>query len=317
MRSYTGLRLFERIIGCSIEEAEDGAMRRIIGARESQTLEFKSRCYDYGTPTGKAELCKDVLAMANATGGVIVLGVCEDDGVASALDGAIIEEHFEQTTVQVLMGNCVPPPEEVQLVATQGATPCYVLLVPPSDRRPHGYQSPKDQQALRYPLRVGHETMWMSESQLADRYRGRFDTASRQVDRLEKITGSATAHLRTDEGRSWLIVSQVPNAPGQFSISRENVLKLEDWYRDLETVPFPHQWRDQYTASVSYRCVVVRHLNPLDPVRSTSLLCHFHSDGSSVVCLELTMPSGPSAVPQVHDDELAEAIVVAGQLVPA
>jgi hypothetical protein len=48
---------------------------RLIGVFESQELEFKKVAYRLGDDEGKSEFAKDVCAMANAGGGLIILGV--------------------------------------------------------------------------------------------------------------------------------------------------------------------------------------------------------------------------------------------------
>lgn len=48
------------------------------GARESRTLEYKSEFYEHGGK-GNHELCKDVSAFANTNGGLIIIGVREEE----------------------------------------------------------------------------------------------------------------------------------------------------------------------------------------------------------------------------------------------
>jgi len=48
---------------------------RLIGVEESQELEFKERAHNLGSDHGKLEFAKDISAMANGGGGVILYGV--------------------------------------------------------------------------------------------------------------------------------------------------------------------------------------------------------------------------------------------------
>lgn len=48
---------------------------RLIGIEENQELEFKERAHDLGSDRGKLEFAKDISAMANGGGGVILYGV--------------------------------------------------------------------------------------------------------------------------------------------------------------------------------------------------------------------------------------------------
>lgn len=63
-------------------------LRRLVddGAREDRTLEFKRESYA-GSDDARAEFLADVSALANTLGGDIVLGIDEEQGVATALPG--------------------------------------------------------------------------------------------------------------------------------------------------------------------------------------------------------------------------------------
>jgi len=61
---------------------ETGDFGNLIGAMESEVLEFKGRLYQLDTPKLKLELAKDVSALANVAGGIIVIGIktCLEEG---------------------------------------------------------------------------------------------------------------------------------------------------------------------------------------------------------------------------------------------
>jgi hypothetical protein len=61
----------------------------LIGVREDLELEFKRQPYQLDAEGGKFELAKDICAMANARGGVIVLGVQTEGREESPLDEAV------------------------------------------------------------------------------------------------------------------------------------------------------------------------------------------------------------------------------------
>jgi Putative DNA-binding domain len=64
----------------------EAMLQRLVGIAEDETLDFKRD--SYGTnDKAKQELCKDISAMANGRGGDIVLGVGEQDNVASEVVG--------------------------------------------------------------------------------------------------------------------------------------------------------------------------------------------------------------------------------------
>jgi predicted HTH transcriptional regulator len=61
-----------------LEKLETGDFDALIGLMESEWLDAKETPYHLDTPKQKLEIAKDVTAMANASGGIIVIGFdCE------------------------------------------------------------------------------------------------------------------------------------------------------------------------------------------------------------------------------------------------
>jgi predicted HTH transcriptional regulator len=69
-----------------LTSVSEATLTALIGITENETLEFKKQSYG-GSDGDRRELCKDVSALANSTGGDIILGVEETDGVASSIVG--------------------------------------------------------------------------------------------------------------------------------------------------------------------------------------------------------------------------------------
>ncbi len=57
------------------EITRNGRFADLLGLRETNEVDFKSHAYDCATPRGKRDLVADVVSLANAAGGVLVLGV--------------------------------------------------------------------------------------------------------------------------------------------------------------------------------------------------------------------------------------------------
>ena len=72
-----------------LEILESGDLSRLKGVFEDERVEFKKQPYSLASDSDKIELAKDVTALANAAGGVIVLGV------KTALDQSHPGEHAE------------------------------------------------------------------------------------------------------------------------------------------------------------------------------------------------------------------------------
>jgi predicted HTH transcriptional regulator len=63
-----------------------GEFDRFVGTAEGLELEFKSEPYRLDEDSQKFELAKDVSALANAAGGIIVIGLRTDQDDAAAVD---------------------------------------------------------------------------------------------------------------------------------------------------------------------------------------------------------------------------------------
>ena len=86
----------------------------------------------------------------------------------------------------------------------------YLLIVPPSTLQPHAVRKDRD---LRYPLRDGTTTRWLSEPEVADMYRGRFAMAVGLAARLDPILAEGLAAMDLTE-EAFVAVALVQLAPG-------------------------------------------------------------------------------------------------------
>lgn len=66
-----------------------GDFEPLVGVREDLEIEFKGQPYQLNSESEKFELAKDICAMANAAGGVIVIGVQTERREESPLDEAV------------------------------------------------------------------------------------------------------------------------------------------------------------------------------------------------------------------------------------
>jgi Schlafen, AlbA_2 len=78
---------------------DSGNFAALIGVREDLEVEFKRQPYQLDSDGEKFELAKDVAAMANAVGGVIVIGVQTERREESPLDQAVRIRSFERARV--------------------------------------------------------------------------------------------------------------------------------------------------------------------------------------------------------------------------
>lgn len=194
---------------------------------ETEALDWKS-ALPLTTPRGaerdhqKAELAKDVAAMANSGGGMIVFGVEETRGVAVPAADSIkpvgaVDESVLQPIRQVAGALIYPPVVGLDLIPlapdddpTAGVL---VLIVPDSPGAPHLVhpESPKTFEYFMAPYRHGPHTERMVEQQLASAYRQQEQRARARAADLEQVWADAIA--TTSDGQVWVIAVAVPELP--------------------------------------------------------------------------------------------------------
>lgn len=224
------LRRIVAVLGAPLGDLRADHIRQLAAAAisEASDLEFKESLYG-GSDRNKQELCKDIAGMRNATGGVLVLGVSEERGVAAGCPGVALSDAEERRMRQIVASGTAPY-TEFGIVPVPDRGPghgFYLLVAPPSAARPHAVIG---NETLRYPRRDGTLTRWLTEVEVADLYRDRFRGQAHQLERLARIGVEATDQIELDA--PWLVVSAVPNHGGSLPISFAARRELEQWMRD-------------------------------------------------------------------------------------
>ncbi|MFF2521470.1 AlbA family DNA-binding domain-containing protein [Streptomyces liangshanensis] len=216
---------------------EDDLQRAVDGQMpESLDLDWKKDFYQ-GTDAGKKELAKDVCAMANTVGGMVVIGV--DDGKqdhAHALAPSEPAPGRGEEWIRSVLANWVQPvvPHAgVRSVRSsiEAGKVYWLLTVPPSTQAPHAVAAPGNDYNFRVHVRHGTTTRTLAESEIAQRYRDRFQAASDDIDRLDQVAASGLRYLsayltNTEHGRSprvndypgWLTLAAVPVVRGAYPL---------------------------------------------------------------------------------------------------
>ena len=78
------------------------------GQGETHNLEFKEEI-----SKKSSEIAKDISSFANASGGIIIYGIKEDNGKAVRSDGVIIKNNSER--IQQIVSSSIEPPLEIQI----------------------------------------------------------------------------------------------------------------------------------------------------------------------------------------------------------
>lgn len=157
------------------------------------------------------EFAKDIAAMANTRGGLIIYGVGEDGGGrASSIVGVDATENSRRR-LRALAANRVHPMVDgldvLPLTSSDGSTSVLVLSIPRSPDAPHLIGQ---KQHLGVPFRSGPETQWMRERELERAYAERFNRRSDEGVRLVDAVHDASEQLDLGRRGAWIVAVARP-----------------------------------------------------------------------------------------------------------
>lgn len=154
---------------------------------------------------------KDVAAMANSGGGVIVFGVRELQKAATErVDVGNCDEAYERSLRSAAITAISPPVFglNVHRLGVEGNR-AVVVEVPASIDGPHLiYRT----DYFGAPVRNDSDTVWMKERQIEAMYRARFEERRHAAEALNSLYGEAVAG-RDSAKRAWLIAVAHPRIP--------------------------------------------------------------------------------------------------------
>lgn len=215
---------------------DGAALDRLIGVPEDSDLDFKSTLPSTSDGDTK-ETAYDVAQFANAAGGLLILGVEEDgDGRASSVVGVEAPGRDFGLWLHQLVSTRVTPNAAVvhRSAYVADGREVHLVSVAPSILAPHGVLV--GDFAMRYPLRVGNTRRWLSEGEVAERYRSRFTAIAERAeltDRMHKgpIAAIARPRASNQEGAdcAWLLVALVPDSPGRLDLRRDTADRWREW----------------------------------------------------------------------------------------
>jgi len=229
------------LLDAPIHEIEEVNLETLVadGVREDVDLDFKQSHYG-SSDSEKRELASDIAAMANERGGLIIIGIRDEEDAAKELTPVDLVDGLEARYRQVVASNAAPNVAfdvHVVVAADEEKKGYYLLAVPPSSLRPHAVRKNND---LRYPRRNGTTTRWLNESEVADMYRDRFRLGTDQSARAETILRQGLAELDLEDDGAYLAIALVPQVEGFMSISQARIKQIEEWSVDE---PGSYCWR--------------------------------------------------------------------------
>ena len=163
---------------------------------ERTDLDWKSTRYERReTKKDIDELVKDVAAMANSGGGLIVLGVLDDHKTSAAIKvfegGVALSEPEQRSYRQIVASNTRPAVTGLNFLVLQGPNGEAVTLIEiqPSLDAPHLVLVDKTRFVA--PFRDGAHSAFMTERQLEAAYRRRLSERTSLIDRCEFLYDEA------------------------------------------------------------------------------------------------------------------------------
>ncbi|MCX4824881.1 ATP-binding protein [Streptomyces sp. NBC_01142] len=184
---------------------------------ERDDLDWKRDLPKKAEPGEWNEFAKDVAAMANARGGLLIYGVRNDRTITGVDPQAVNTEHLHKW----LRANTQPYVAGVDAYtqsSADGSKTVLVVDVPASAMAPHfvlgSSQRDRQLQAFAVPFRYSDHTGWLAEHEIDRAYRDRYARQAAADEALERHLEHAREVVLTgDPSVAWLIVVSRPARP--------------------------------------------------------------------------------------------------------
>lgn len=229
---------------------------------------------------------KDVAAMANAGGGVIVFGVVEDAKAATGrTDVGPLSEGHERALRSAAVTAISPPVFGLDVIVLgEEGSRVVAIVVPGSVDVPHlVYKG----EYFGAPIRNDADTVWMRERQVEAMYRARFAEQRNSHHALDTLYEN-TATGRDHHNRAWFIGVARPRVPVAIPprLTRDEARKLAEASAQLALVfvsragIHPLESVDRLNPRPGLRSWVLNSSSESDATRWTEAWASLHDDGS-------------------------------------
>lgn len=311
MATFRSRRL-EQIFGAPLSSVtyEQVLSLKVNGVTEAPDLDFKGELYG-GNDEAKRALSGDVAALANSGGGVLLLGVMQDEQARAAdTPGVDISDAQINRIHQTVASGVAPLPSFDVLPVEDPSRPGHgflLIIVPPSTMAPHAVLVNK---GLRYPRRFGTTITYLTEADIASAYRARFAGIAARMDAAKTIENDFIATLDLGS-QTFIVVTLLPDHPGDLQLSKQAFQAFQtDVVGKGISILLGGTYFDQ--ATTRRRRLVASHRTEASPL-ARWLACELFTDGAGAVALIGDVRDGqggqPKTVSELGDERVVDAIM--------
>lgn len=243
---------------------------------ESYDLEFKGELYG-GNDKAKRDLAGDVAALANTAGGVLLLGVAEDDQARAAeLPGVALSDSEVLRYRNIVADQVHPLPTfDIRQIEdpNQPGHGFLMIAVPRSPSAPHGVLV---NEGLRYPRRNGASIIYLTEAEVAAAYQDRFTRRQTRHDDLLRYERDLINRLDTSD-QTYAVVTLVPDLSGDFTLDTKTLRAFREETIDKDLLVVPRNVSVRYVTVGSRR--LIAH-GGSEPAKAKWIACELHQSGA-------------------------------------
>jgi hypothetical protein len=271
-------RRLEGIFGARLDAVSHAQVTTLVSnaVTESHDLDFKEELYGRSDKS-KRDLAGDVAALANTSGGVLVLGIAEDNQARATAAPEVALDNAEQDRIRQIVSELVHPTPVIDVIPVDNPQRpgCGFLLiaVPRSPMAPHAVKVDK---GLRYPRRYGTTTTYLAEPQVAAAYRERFAGFQDRFEDLAKLESQLIDRLDLSD-QTFVAVTLVPDLAGDFVLNKKTLSEFEQEVRAKDPHVIQRGITFQNTSVGSRRLIAHGGSNA---ATATYLACELHQSGA-------------------------------------
>ncbi|MFK0174218.1 helix-turn-helix domain-containing protein [Streptomyces sp. NPDC090306] len=308
-------RRLEGLLGARLDSVSQThlALLQQNAVSESYDLEFKGELYGGGGSV-KRDLAGDVAALANTAGGLLLLGVTEDDQArAAGLPGVCLSDN-EVLRIRNVVADLVHPLPtfDVRQIEDPDRAGHGILMiaVPRSASAPHGVRV---NEGLRYPRRNGASIVYLTEAEIAAAYQDRFARRQTRQSDLLRHERDLVNRLNVDR-QTFVIVTLVPDLDGDFPLDTRALRAFEQETLGKDLLVIPRRARVRHVTVGSRR--LIAH-GGSRPAKAEWIACELHQSGAgsfAVVaadCRHMTEPrpgGEGGALARIEDEDLVVGV---------